>query len=72
MFGLFLTKLRVVQDIQDRTVLLTAKYLKPIIRKSADMDIALLNVRATSLDSVLPSTELILGRQIPTILPSHT
>ena len=38
--------LRVVQDIQDRIVLLI-KFLKLIIRKSADMDIVLLNVRAT-------------------------
>lgn len=51
-------------------------YLKPILRKcikgGEDIHMALLNVRATPLDCVLPSpAELIFGRPIPTALPSH-
>ena len=53
------------------------RYIKPIIKKclksGGDVDMALLNIRATPLDATLPSPEeLMFGRLIPTTLPSHT
>ena len=53
------------------------RYIKPIIKKTiqagGDINKALLNVRATPLDSVLPSpAELMFGRAIPTALPSRS
>ena len=53
------------------------RYIKPIIKKSiesgGDIDRALLNVRATPLDSVLPSPgELMFGHPLPTTLPSRS
>ena len=51
--------------------------IKPIIKKclkaNSDIHKALLNIRATPLDSTLPiPAELMFGRPIPTTLPSHT
>ena len=53
------------------------RYIKPIIKKclksNGDINLALLNIRATLLDATLPSpAELMFGRPIPTALPSHT
>ena len=53
------------------------RYLKPIIKKclksGGDIELALLNVRATPLDSVLPSpAELMFGRPIQTTMPSRS
>ena len=53
------------------------RYLKPIIKKclksGGDIEFALLNVRATPLDSVLPSpAELMFGRPIQTTMPSRS
>lgn len=53
------------------------KYIKPIIKKcirsGGDIELALLNLRATPLDSVMPSpAELMFGRAIPTALPSRS
>ena len=53
------------------------QYIKPAIKKclksGSDIHMALLNIRATPLDTTLPSpAELMFGRRIPTVLPSHT
>ena len=53
------------------------RYLKPILKKTmragGDVQKALLNVRATPIDNVLPSpAELMFGRAIPTSIPSRT
>lgn len=49
------------------------RYIKPVIKKCSDIDMALLNIRATPLDATLPSpAELMFARPITTILPSHT
>ena len=52
------------------------RWVKPIIKKclktSQNVNLALLNIRATPVDSKLPSpAELLMKRQIATILPSH-
>ena len=52
-------------------------YLKPIMKKcmksGRDVNLVLLNVRATTLDAKLPGpAELMFGRPITTTLPSHT
>lgn len=52
-------------------------YIKPIIRKciesNTDIDIALLNVRATPIDQYLPSpAELMFGYKLSTVLPNKT
>lgn len=52
------------------------RYIKPIIKKclrsNADVNIALMNIRATPLDAALPSpAELMFKRPITTILPSR-
>ena len=51
------------------------RYVKPIIKKclksNGDINLALLKLRATPLDSVLPSpAELMFGRPVATALPS--
>ena len=53
------------------------RYIKPIIKKclknGEDIHLALLNVRATPLDSKLPSPgELIFSRKMATVLPNHS
>nr|XP_039263214.1 uncharacterized protein K02A2.6-like [Styela clava] len=53
------------------------RYIKPIMKKciksGGDIDAALLNVRATPIDNVLPSpAELLFGRGISTLLPCHS
>ena len=52
------------------------QYIKPIIKKclesSGDLHLAMMNVRATPLDSTLPSpAELMFGRKISTTLPNY-
>ncbi|XP_033117255.1 uncharacterized protein K02A2.6-like [Anneissia japonica] len=52
------------------------RYIKPIIKKclktGGDINKALLNVRATPLDTSIPSpVELMFNRPIPTLTPSH-
>ena len=53
------------------------RYVKPVVQKCIasgnDLEAALLNIRATPLDHVLPSpAELMFGRPIPTVLPSRS
>lgn len=50
------------------------RYLKPIIRKciktGSDLNLAMINVRATPLDNIMPSpAELLFKRQLSTVLP---
>ena len=52
------------------------RYLKPILKKSmrsgGDINLGLLSIRATPLDTKLPSAaEMMFGRPITTTLPSH-
>ena len=43
------------------------------MRSGGDINLALLNIRATPLDAKLPSpAEMMFGRPITTTLPSHT
>ena len=47
-------------------------YLKPIIKSDGNIDLALLNVRVTPLDTTLPSpAELMFSQPISTVFPSH-
>ena len=49
------------------------RYIKGTLKKSSDMQLALLNIRATPVDANLPSpAEMLLGRPLPTLLPSHS
>ena len=49
------------------------RYIKGTLKKSSDMQLALLNIRATPVDANLPSpAEMLLGRPLATILPSRS
>lgn len=53
------------------------RHIKSVVKKCTqqgdDLNMALLNIRATPIDSKLPSpAEMMFGRPISTILPSHT
>ena len=49
------------------------RYIKATLKKSSDMQLALLNIRATPVDAKLPSpTEMLLGRPLATLLPSRS
>ena len=49
------------------------RYIKATLKKSSDMQLALLNIRATPVDAKLPSpAEMLLGRPLATLLPSRS
>ena len=49
------------------------RYVKGTLKKSSNMQLALLNIRATPVDPKLPSpAEMLLGRPLATLLPSRT
>ena len=49
------------------------RYIKATLKKSSDMQLALLNIRATQVDAKLPSpAEMLLGRPLATLLPSRS
>ena len=49
------------------------RYIKGTLKKSSDMQLALLNIRATPVDANLPSpAEMLLGRPLATLLPSSS
>ena len=49
------------------------RYGKGTLKKSSNMQLALLNIRATPVDPKLPSpAEILLGRPLATLLPSCT
>ena len=48
------------------------RYIKGTLKKSSDMQLALLNIRVTPVDANLPSpAEMLLGRLLATLLPSR-
>ena len=49
------------------------RYIKATLKKSSDMQLALLNIRATPVDAKLPSpAEMLLGRPLATLLQSRS
>ena len=49
------------------------RYVKGTLKKSSNMQLALLNIRATPVDHELPSpAEMLLGQPLATLLPSRT
>ena len=49
------------------------RYIKGPLKKSSDMQLALLNIRATPVDATLPSpAEVLLGRPFATLLPGRS
>ena len=49
------------------------RYIKVTLKKSSDMQMALLNIRATPVDAKLPSlAEMLLDRTLATLLPSRS
>ena len=47
------------------------RYIKATLKQSSDMQLALLNIRATPVDAKLPA-EMLLGRPLATLLPSRS
>ena len=49
------------------------RYIKATLTKSSDVQLALLNIRATPVDAKLPPpAEMLLGRPLATLLPSRS